>query len=59
VEENIGFTWFIQSPLPHHPHACVLFLHVLSSTNKTDRHDITEILLKVVFNAITLTPYAW
>ena len=29
VEENIGFTWFIQSPLPHHPHACVLFLHVL------------------------------
>ena len=26
-----------------------------SSTNKTDRHDITEILLKVVLNTITLT----
>jgi hypothetical protein len=25
------------------------------STNKTDRHDIAEILLKVVLNAITLT----
>jgi len=30
------------------------FLHVLvfSSTNKTDRHDITEILLKVALNTI-------
>ena len=28
----------------------------LSSTNKTDRHDITEILLKVALTAITLTP---
>ena len=28
----------------------------VSSTNKTDRHDITEILLKVVLNTITLTP---
>ena len=27
----------------------------VSSTNKTDRHDITEILLKVVLNIITLT----
>jgi hypothetical protein len=26
----------------------------LYSTNKTDRHDITEILLKVTFNAINL-----
>jgi hypothetical protein len=25
-----------------------------SSTNKTDRHDITEILLKMVFNTINL-----
>ena len=25
-------------------------------TNKTDRHDITEIMLKVVLNTITLTP---
>jgi hypothetical protein len=33
------------------------FLRVLrvSSTNKTDRHDITEILLKVALNTITLT----
>jgi hypothetical protein len=29
----------------------------VSSTNKTDRHDITEILLKVVFNTITLTHF--
>ena len=27
----------------------------VSSTNKTDRHDITEILLKVVLNTKTLT----
>jgi hypothetical protein len=27
-----------------------------SSTNKTDLHDITEILLKLSFNTITLTP---
>ena len=29
----------------------------VSSTNKTDRQDITEILLKVVLNTITLTLY--
>ena len=28
----------------------------VSSTNKTDRHDITEILLKVALNTINLTP---
>ena len=28
----------------------------VSSTNKTDRHDITEILLKVAIKTITLTP---
>jgi len=28
----------------------------VSSTNKTDRHDITEILLKVALNTIVLTP---
>ena len=27
----------------------------VSSTNKTDRHDITEILLKVALSTITLT----
>jgi hypothetical protein len=31
----------------------------VSPTNKTDRHDITEILLKVALNNITLTkPYS-
>jgi hypothetical protein len=29
----------------------------VSSTNKTDCHDITEILLKVALNTITLTPF--
>jgi hypothetical protein len=28
----------------------------ISSTNKTDRHDICEILLKVTLNTITVTP---
>jgi hypothetical protein len=28
---------------------------LVTSTNKTVRHDITEILLKVAFNIITLT----
>ena len=28
----------------------------VSSTNKTDRHDITEILLKVALNTITHVP---
>jgi hypothetical protein len=28
----------------------------VSSTNKTDRHHITEILLKMALNTITLTP---
>ena len=27
---------------------------LVSSTNKTDRHDITEVLLKVALNAINL-----
>ena len=31
-------------------------LSPISSVNKTDRHDITEILLKVALNTITLTP---
>jgi hypothetical protein len=30
---------------------------LVSSTNKTDRHDITEIVLKVTLNTLTLTPY--
>jgi hypothetical protein len=30
---------------------------VVSSTNKTDLHTVTEILLKVALNTITLTPF--
>ena len=29
---------------------------LFTSTNKTDHHDITEIMLKVALNTITLTP---
>ena len=32
------------------------FILAVSSTNKTDRHDITEILFIVALNTITLTP---
>jgi hypothetical protein len=32
-------------------------LRFVSSTNKTDRHDITEILLNVALNTLTLTMY--
>ena len=31
----------------------------ISSTNKTNRHDITEILLKVALNTITLTLFLY
>jgi len=30
-------------------------MYYISSTNKTDHHDITEILLKVALNTLTLT----
>jgi len=30
--------------------------NLISAINKTDRHDITEILLKVELNYITITP---
>jgi hypothetical protein len=32
---------------------------LVSSTNKTDSHDKTEILLKVALNTITLTLSTW
>ena len=32
---------------------------MISSKNKTNRHDITEILLKVALSTITLTLYFW
>ena len=34
---------------------CFLRVLQISSTNKTDRHDITEILLKVTLNNIAIT----
>jgi hypothetical protein len=34
-----------------------LWVLLVSSTNKTDRHDITELVLKVALNTIPLTPY--
>ena len=42
---NIMFLWFSQST-------------PVSSTNKTDRHDLTEILLEVALNTITPS-YVW
>jgi len=42
--------WLNMSPTIH-----LLLRSVVSSTNKTDSHDITEILLKVVLNTINLT----
>jgi len=44
-------------------HSCNILIQwfspgaLVSSTNNTDRHDITEILLKVALNTITLTAY--
>ena len=39
------------------PEVGVFFaVNAVSSTNKTDRHNITEILLKVALNTITQTP---
>ena len=32
-----------------------LWFSLVSSTNKTDRHDKTEIFLKVAFNTVTIT----
>jgi hypothetical protein len=39
--------------------AAGLWFSLVSSTNKTDRHDIAEILLKVALNTITIitNPY--
>jgi len=34
---------------------CFIWVTPVSSTNKTDHHDIAEILLKVALNIITLT----
>jgi len=44
VCQSIVTGWWFSSDTP------------VSSTNKTDHHDIAEILLKVALNTITLTP---
>ena len=43
--------------IQHYVKKCAarLWFSPVSSTNKTDRHDITEILLEVALNIITLT----
>jgi hypothetical protein len=37
----------------------VLLQVIIGYNNKTDLHDITEILLKVRLNTITMTPDPW
>jgi hypothetical protein len=44
MKKPVGNAWFSPGTL-------------VSSTNKTDRHDITEILLKVALNTITLAHF--
>ena len=53
----VGFpTTYIISAY-HHKLATCPWFSLVSSTNITDRQDITEILLKVVLHTITLTPH--
>ena len=47
--------WWDNMILLVHGSAAGRCLTSVSSTNKTDRHNITEILLKVALNTITLT----
>ena len=55
------FMIYIRKGRRHRDHMIVGFTTtcaistLVSSTNKTDRHDITELLLKVALNIITLT----
>ena len=53
----VGFTTYAFSA--YHHWCCEFESHrlVVSSTNKLDRHDITEILLKVALNSINLINY--
>ena len=55
----IGWQLDLQLPVQSVPittKAVSLSVTPVSSTNKTDRYDTTEILLKVALNTITLTP---
>ena len=56
------FYWIIYSHMTVDNYRCILKIFprlvdipIVYSTNKTDLHDISEILLKVVINSITLT----
>jgi hypothetical protein len=50
-----------ESPKNHHCYAWFKLVSVqiifISSSNKTDHHDITEILLKVALNTINPYPF--
>jgi len=52
--ERMG-VWFLQLPrqsLPTTPEVVSRWFSPVSATNKTDLHDITELLLKVALNTI-------
>jgi hypothetical protein len=55
------YSVFMNTKIENTTHNHSLLFFTLStfwtSTNKNDRHDITEILLKEALNTVTLTPY--
>jgi hypothetical protein len=53
IEDDIE--WWVIVTLYIFWHIIVVFFKYRNNVNKTDRHDITEILLKVVLNTIALT----
>jgi hypothetical protein len=61
--DKLLITWQLVININHtnnYIDVCVLFyIHVYFYTNKTDSHDITELLLKVVLNTIFLTLYVY
>jgi len=60
-EINLLYFFFLHDKLYPLLHMFLAALHIFChskinpSTNKTGRHDITELLLKVALNTITLT----
>ena len=58
VDDGIIFLTHLFFSILCHPTRSQFFVwfSLVTSTNKTDRHDITEILLKVALNTITLDP---
>jgi hypothetical protein len=55
-QNHIMLYWVYLAMRGIQPHNVSGDSHRVYSINKTDRHDITKILLKVVLNTITLTP---